>query len=288
MPPVEGTPNAQATETQAPASTEQTAAAPTPQQDPQLASRFGALAKRERSILNQKREFEQMRAQFEADRKAFEAERARHIGLYESGRKDPRGLLSELGWDYNKLTEAQLKNFEPNAVDEIKAVRQEMQQELQALKDQQRQQREEETRKALESERQQYAAQVQQAKDSVAAEIRSKGDEFEFINTMGEHELVYVTMQEHFAKTGKIMEVLEAAKLVEEYIEQEEVAKVTGTKKFQSRFQTKVADGEKPTEGFQQSRTLTNMNTSGPQGVLPAATENERMQRALAALNKTK
>lgn len=259
----------EAKETQAPQETKA---------DP-LASRFSALAKREKSLVRMRQEMAEERARIEAERKEID----RYKSLYEQAKKDPRKILEEVGWSYDRLTEAHLNDYKPTPESEIHSVKEQ----LQAL----RQEREQEKTKAQEMEEQrqkdEFLAQVKEAKGAIAKQVKDLGDEFEFINSFGEHDLVYETMMEIFNKTGRMVEVVEAAKIVEDYIEEQEVKKIAETKKFKSKYMKQEDPKETPPANEQKpSVSLSHTQTASPMGFTSPKTEAERMQRALAALDR--
>lgn len=256
---------------------EQESQAGAKKEDP-LSSRFAALAKREKSLVKMRQELAEEKARIEAEKQEI----ARYRQIYEEAKKDPRKLLQEVGWDYDRLTNAHLNDFEETPDREIKTVKEE----IEALKAQLQAEKEAMQKAQEEKSRQEHEFQIQQAKETIAQEIRSFGDEFELINTFDEHEMVFETMMEHFKKTGRMMEVKEAATLVENYIETQELERLAKTKKFQEKYLKAQKEGaEKPAPS---SVTLSNSNTASPLGFTGPKTEQERIQRALAALERRK
>lgn len=246
-------------------------------QDPHVAQKFAALAKREKAIVQRKQELSTLEQQF----KQREAELKQWEDLVLQAKADPRPFLEKLGWDYNKLTEAKLNDFKPKPEDQIKSLADQ----IAEMKQEQVKKAEADKQARIQAEKDALASQEKQARDQVRSEIASLGEEYEFINLFGEHDLVYDTMLEHFKKTGRVMSVEDAAKQVEDYLEKEEVEKITKAKKFQSKYSPQSKqDAGKGADGH--SPAITNRTASSPQGVVPPKTEAERMARALAALEK--
>ncbi len=245
---------------------------PSPQDDPKIAAKFGALAKREKAILKRHQEVKELEArlaQREAELKQWEP-------LVVQAKQDPRGLLAKLGWDYNKLTEAQLKDFKPTPEQEI----QELKQVIQSIKDEKVQETKAQQQQRLEAEKQALVQQEQQARQTLAQEIQALGDKYEFINLFAQHDLVFETMKENFKENGRIMSLDEACTEVETYLEEKEVARVAQAKKFQEKFMKKPEP-----EAGQKPIAITNkIESSAGQSLVSPKTDQERMQRALAAL----
>ncbi len=254
--------------------------APPPVADPkadQVSQKFAALAKREKTIVQKMQE----QKAYEEKLKARETELKQWEDLVLQAKSDPRPFLEKLGWDYNKLTEAKLNDFKPKPEDEIKSLAQQ----IQEMKQDKAKEAEAAKQAKLQEQKDAYAAQEKQARDQLTSEIKSLGEKFEFINLFGEYDLVYDTMLEHFKTTGRVMDLETAATKVEEYLEKEEVEKITKANKFKSKYLTQAQqDGGKGDDG--KTPVINNRMAASPQGVVPAKTDQERIQRALAALEK--
>ena len=255
-------------------------AAPNPNDQANRA--FQVLAKKEKQMLMRARETK-AREQALAQREAIIQ---RHEQLEAEGKKNPMAILGALGWDYDKLTQYHLAGGQMTP--EMLA-----NQALQQTKELQQKMQDQETKRAEEELARTKAQQDELAqgfKDEIADTISSNLEEFEFINLFGMQDLVYETIRENFNKNKKIMDIKEAAKLVEQYLEEEEAERFTKSKKFQSKLGVKADPAKEQTEvqkSGSASPTLNNKQTvSTTSTTLPARTEQDRIQRALAALDR--
>lgn len=270
--------------------------AATPEETPQtqeaqkvdpLAPKFGALARREKSIVTRQNELKAKEAELEKKMAEFEARFKRHDEIYKKAKMDPRPFLEELGWDYNRLSEAHLNDYQPTPEDRIRTLEERLESEQKA--------KESEREKQLRLQQEEAQRSLEEAKTNalhnITAEIKKMADKYEYINEFEGFELVYDTMMDHYNKTaaeGKpvILALEEACDLVEKFIEEEQVSKVFKTKKFQSKFKQNEPETDKK-DAKAPSPTLNNTTTtSSAPSMLPAKTERERIERALAALNK--
>lgn len=244
---------------------------------------FQVLAKKEKQMLMRAREFKE-REQRMAEREAIIK---RHEDLESQGRQNPMAILQALGWDYDKLTQYHLSggSLTPEMIAQ-EAIRRADDLEKKMSERDERQTQEEIAR---------AKAQQQELEDGFKEEVNdvlaSSPDDFEYINHFGMQDLVYDTIKENFAKNKKIMDIKEAAKLVEQFLEEEEVEKLTKVKKFQKRTapQEQLSTDQSKVEGVRTgpSPSLNNRQAvSTTSTTLPARTEQDRIQRALAALDR--
>lgn len=294
--PVEGIPSTApivTPDSQAPAAPD--VKSPSPADDPKLASRFAALTKREKSILEKDRG---VKAREEALAKR-EAELNAKFNPYESllnqALENPMPLLEKLNWDYNRLTEAKLKDFKPDPAQVAMTKTEQLEKQIQDMKAEKVKEAEEAKARKIEDAKTQYNQQEVEARRMLTEDIKSKADTYEFINAYEEFDLVYETMKQHFEDNKKIMNLDEACQLVEAHLEKEILGRAEKAKKFQAKYKLdpKAAETKAQTtttpDGARAPVTITNKLASfGGQSLVSHATDNERIQRALAALNKSR
>jgi len=161
-----------------------------------------------------------------------------------------------------------------------------------------KEQQEEERAAAAAKERELLQQKHQEALETFRSDaqefVKSHSDEYELINLYNQAPLVISTIEQHFeatsqdGKPGKVLSFKEACDLVEKYLENEAM-KAMSTKRLSAKGtpQPKV---EPPAGGKQetpaQQRTLTNTMSSSAPSLLPPKTEQERMERAMAALTR--
>ena len=240
-----------------------------------VASKFVALARKEKANLEAQGKLKAQQAEIEAKSKAiqeFEASKKRAL-------ENPEEIAKQLwGEDwYQKLTEYVLQGGSTKSMQEeasIKAVR-ELREELKAEKE-----------AAVKAKEAEVQASIERFNNEAIEYVTSKPDLFELININEAQYLVPQVIEEHYGKTQKILTFQEAGEMVESYLE-EQVKKNAASKKFQA----KVAPGAKPSEKVEQgeekqSKTLSNkLDVSGvPSFINDAESEDARFLRAMKAL----
>lgn len=251
----------------------------------EMSSKFAALAKKERIARLQAAQVKKQREAL-AERERVIAERER--GFQEEFKRSPLEALKKLGYTYDDITKAALNDGKFDASTEVKEVRSEIQRlrEEQAEKDKKAQE-------AIETAAQKAEQDAIEAfRGRISETIEAQKDKYELVHLYDASELVFQTVEEHYARTAKegkpkILSVDEACELVEQYLESE----IDRMAKTSKKFQTKYAGG-KPKEGAEggkgepkNSTTITNsLATSAAPSLLPPATEDARLKRALAAL----
>jgi hypothetical protein len=153
--------------------------------------------------------------------------------------------------------------------------------------------REEATKKAAaEAEAKQKAdleAAYGQYREEVTAYTKENTDKYELINMFDQQELVIDTVNGYYEKHKRVLSVQEACDMVEAYLDSE-AQKVQKAKKYNKAEATtakKVVE-ETSASAPAKSKTLSNNMTPTTSSILPAASEAERMKRALAALNTSR
>lgn len=269
----------QTTETQ----TAPVTAAPTtpeaPKTDPKQdsnAAKFAALARRERAnrdIQKQIQQREQLLKQKEQE--ILEREQRWNSEFRES----PLEALRRRGIEYKDLTEAALNDgkFQPDiAIKEVKS-------ELQKLREEQATREQ----KILEQQKLEQEAAAQETinafRERITSHIDANSEKYELTKLYDASDMVYQTVEKHYEETKKLITLEEACDLVEQYLESELERTTKESKKFQSKYLNKPKEEPKPQQ--KSSTTLSNsIPSSSAPSMLPAATENDRLKRALAAL----
>lgn len=232
--------------------------------DSDFLERFNRLASKEASL--RKRE-QEMKAQGETWKQKVE----RLERLERLREEDPEAALSELGLDYDKLTERRLKSFGSEQDKTLNT----MQKELQALKDQLANKD-----KAAEEER------VSAALQGVHKEVRQicNTDEFELIQANESYDLVLDTAAEYYQATGKMISLADAAKHVEAHLEQK-LERILAAKKVANRIKPRQEepDANIPAQLAPESKSL---STSMSQSAKPSGwfSEEDLRQAAIRTL----
>lgn len=244
--------------------------------EPEIASdKFEALARKEKAIFKARKEISQMKSDFERERamlqdKIKEFERIQK--LRDNAKLDPDAYLKEAGLSYGYLTEHNMKGgVDPNTIlEKTQATLTEWEKRQEEKLAQQQKEAQERQQKEYEE---QYAEFVEKSLEYIA----SNTEEFELVNQLGQQNLVIEVMTEA-GRRGKALTVKEAALKVEDYLNQN-IEKALSTKKFQGKF-------KKEEPKVTSDTTLNNAMSGGSSPNQRYVSEQERIDRALAVLNK--
>ncbi len=243
-------------------------------------SRFiSALAKEKKRALEASKLLESERTarqQLEARLKELEAKYAKP--------ESPEEALSRYGFTYDDLVSFKMNDNRYTPEMEIKGLKGEIEnfkKQILSEKEQfQKQQRE-----MAEAQKQQAIADF---KGEIQETVKADTDKYELINLNLEPEeaadLIYSTIEAHFEKTKRVMQVSEAAELVEKHLE-ERALKLANTKKLAAKFAPQAKADAKGTPSS--SKTLSNAVSSSAPSMIPSKVEDDRMARALAALSQS-
>lgn len=196
---------------------------PQESQDPKLSQAWAALMRREKAVTMREK---QARERIRSDPEFAEFQRFKQARQKSD---DPDALLESFGWDYDRLIRHKMgeKEKEPSTEEKL----------LQRIDKLEARLADKEKKEQEHTQNQTKAAALQY----IDRQIDEAGDDFELVRLHKATEIVYDVIREHFDKTkkeigeGEVLEVREAAKLVEAWLETE-VDKLTTSKKIRSRF----------------------------------------------------
>lgn len=258
-------------------------AAPPAQQNEAISRHFSALAKKERALVKQ-------HEALKAERAAIEAEKARVAEIeakYGTRPANPREALARYGFDYKTATEFELNDgastaefLARQAQEEIKKLREE-------TTDKEKRQAEELAQRA-EAEKTEV---IKEFQGEIQGFVDDKPDDYELIRFHDAYQVVYLTIAQHYEKTGKLLSIPEGANIVEKYLEKKMDDFSKSSKKL---AKTRQGDPPAPESGFSrqpevtaQRRTLDNTVTASTPTLMKSShVENDRIKRALAALER--
>jgi hypothetical protein len=214
--------------------------AETPEQT-RLRKAMGAVARREQKVLAR-----------EQAAKAAEGEARAFADLRSKARSSPLELLSAFGFsgvdDFADAIMSAKDGKQPTADDRVSALEKRLEAEAATRKDAEQK------------------ATIAAAKRQLAEEIKAAGDEYDLINTTGNHDLVWDTAQAYFDEHGVAPDMAETARAVEKHLEDELLERASKSKKFLARVgavkqpapASKVTAPQQPRPG---AVTLTNNDT---------------------------
>jgi hypothetical protein len=232
---------------------------------PPGADRFAALAKKERAIQQQS---EQLKVR-EAKLSEFET-------IKRTATQNPLKALEILGVSYEQITEFILNGQKPTADLQVSSVKQEIE-EL-------RRERELEKEAAKKAQSDEYEKVQEQFRAEIGSFVANNAHQYELTALYKGEEIIQATIEQHYEATKKVLSIKEAADLVEQYFEDQ--VRTGHSKKFQAKQEPKTEGQPAKETERTKAPTLTNGLTSSAPSMLPAKTEADRINRALAALTK--
>ncbi len=247
-----------------------------PKVEDKMASKFAALARKEKQIRAEQSKLAAQRKEFEEWKRSQEEGLKPYMSMKERAAKDPGSLLEDLravGLDERTIIEKHILKQEPTPEEKQTSILDELRSQIQELKAER--QKEVEQAKVTQAELQKK--QEERAKENYLNHLNKfvsdKSDDYELIRANGAVSMVYEVMEEHYNKTlqdegeGVVLSEKEAADMVESYL-LEQAKKLIETNKLKSVFQTKTTPTE-PKKSTGPSATLS--NTSAQQ--VPSKTE---------------
>ena len=266
----------QVTETKEAAAPEATEA-----KDDEFSPKFAALARKEKAILKRSQEVKQMENNIKKMQSDLEAKMAKLTDLENRGKTDPDYALEALGWDYDKYLNYRLNDKQVTPDHRVN----DLEKRLESMKKEAEERELQRDQKAKEDAERQYSDQISAFKTQIKDFVTEKQSEYELINLYDASETVFETIQAYHQQHKKLLNVKEASDLVEKFLEDQAEEKYMKSTKLKAKFGIPV---EKKEEKKQPptSTTLSGTINTSVGSMLPAKNEQDRLRRALAALEK--
>lgn len=191
-----------------------------------FATRFAHLAKKERELQKKAEEWKKERESYQTHLKELE-ELKKWKAQREEDPDDIGELLQSRGLNFEKVTDYFLQGGKPTPEALIAKAKKELEEKFDSFE---KSRLEKEAKEAETKAQEQIATFKQQI-----AEFAGK-NEFELIAATSGEELVFSVMEEHFQKTGKILDMKEACELVEDHLETQELEKLSKIKKLRTKL----------------------------------------------------
>ena len=208
---------------------------PKNEEDSKWDSKFAALSRKEKEIRERERDVESKIAQFEARMAELEAKNAPVVEpepevapLEYRLKKDPIKTLEEIGLPYETLTKLVLNDGQMPAEMQMKLMREELENDYKSKFD-------ELNNKLIEKEKAEEEAKYNQVINSFKTEINdyvNESEKYELIQANSAHDLVYDVIEQYYQENGRILDTVEAADQVEQYLEEELQKVLQKTKKL--------------------------------------------------------
>ena len=247
-------------------------------------AKFAALARRERDLVGRDLDLKKKQQEYDAKIKEYDD----YQNFKKSAKLDPLKAIESLGLSYEEITGHMLNGNKPTTETKVEELERQLKEFQEGLTKKERD--------ALEADKEEKQKQadryLEEFKGELNSFIDSTPEEYDLINLYDQKEEVLKVIQANLEKTGKILSNKEAADLVKDYL-LEMTNKGVATKAYQAKYgATSPAPqaGDKKQEiDSATAKSLSNSLTANAgTSLLPPKTERERMERALAALSKTK
>lgn len=234
--------------------------------------RFAALAKKERALQKQMSEIKAAQA------KMSDWEKARTEAT-----TNPIKALEMLGLSYEQITQFMLNGNKVTPELEIQAVKKQ----IADMKVEQENKVKAELEASQNKAKAEYQRTLSEFNQEVGDFVKQHSGDYELTAMYQGEAIISATIEQHYTNTKKILSIKDAADLVEKYFE-DQVAAAQKTKKFQAKQTPKEEKGQPKRESVskQSTPTISNELTSSAPSLLPAKTEQDRINRAMAALEK--
>lgn len=178
--------------------------------------RFAALARREARIVRERQAVKSERERLNAERQQLK----QLSELPALAKNDPLAALEALGLSPDELTAALLNGVSTEAQTVTRAELAEMEQRLKAEREQ------------LDLDRQ-----IKAFRQQIDEHIKGNPESYELLNLQGKSSLVFEVIEEAYKQHQRILDVAEAAQMVEDHLE-EEASKLLSAKKIGAKRQS--------------------------------------------------
>lgn len=254
-----------------------------PNKEEAMSPKLAIIARKERALVQKQQEFLKQQQEWQKEREAMKAELEAERSKRSLWKEDPDKALEELGWDYDRLTERKIngggltpKDLEKKMEERFKSYEERMAEEKATLEKAQQEAQEKQQQKIIDD-----------FKEDLKGHLKTNAEKYKLSNLFdNDAELLYQTIDAYYEANGKILSNEEASDLVEKYfVKLYEDAQKALTPKEQAKL-----DEEKKSLGVVDKKptqtTLTNdMNNVAGASFLSPKTEEDRMRRAMAALD---
>lgn len=254
---------------------------PPPHEDPKLAARFAALARKEKAI----RERESKLA---SDAKAYKEWQETQA----LAKSNPIEFLQRSGLSYDEITNYLMNEGLPPSIDK----------KVESIEEKIRKYEEAQVAARQEAQRQQIDAQLNAFKKTIHEHIDTHADRYELIKAEGVQDEVYQLIEQHFAHTKEVMPIEKAAQAVEDFLF-EEAKKLAKVNKLKSLIapETSVKDtkekpvgdnvagatGTKDTTPDRTTVPVMTLTNSATSAAVPRTVQSQRLSREEALKQAT-
>lgn len=241
----------------------------TPREDDRVASKFAALARKERELKAQEQSYAERLAKLEEFEK-----------LKANATVDPEAAMGALGLDYKMVTDHYLAD---PAMLEMKRLARTVEERTRTLEAQNKELQEAINAQKQKEKEQTFEQTLADYKKAVDDVISEAGDKYKLVKAMGMDQQVLAVSEEIAAHQGRTPSIAEALDLIAEYCEEQRLAIQEASGSPATATEDPVASKKKPI-GTRSAGTKTLTNDAQSTAVAPVSIDDMDDDEALAAL----
>lgn len=237
------------------------------------ASRFAALAKREKAIVAEEARIKALAEEVHGKASKYQTWEQ----VLSKAKENPVEVLKAANISYDELTRFILNDNKPDPDRKLEELNKRIEEVNETIKKKD----EELERKELEANKKYVDQVIESYRGEVDAHISGNPEEYELIVANNSQHEVFSLIELWFEKTGEVLSPEKAAKMVEEQL-LEETKKILGLKKLQPLIKPEEPQKPAPTFAREKPKTLTNNMTAESSGKdnNKALTREERLEKA--------
>lgn len=272
--PVTTEPQTAESQTQTTAPVVEKSAEPVQQQE-RVTSRLARFAKEEARLAQKEAELAELKKQIDDSQLSVKEKLDLLDNLPSKIQENPDEVLQKLGISFEQLTRSILESSDPTAK-ELRTLQARLKQ-LETEREEEKKQREE---AELQLKDREYESTINEYKSNVYKHIDENPEKYELIKSTGMHDEVWNVITRHFDATKELLTQQQACDFVESYLEESQLKKFAGTKKFSRLLEGSRSSGDKTLSS--------NVASSNVATVDKPISDDERFEKALSIFKNRK
>lgn len=251
------------------------------------AKRWSEISKKEQRIRLKQQKLD---ADFKAREEALAQREAKIKSLEELPdlfQKNPKEAFKRLNTSYNQVSESLLSDGKPT----VEKLQETVEQKFGSIDERIEKKAQEIAQRAIQeleakTQQKENARILQEFGAKIVDTVKTNADKFPAVSAFNGAPVIYEMIQQRFQETGgkHLMNIDEAAELLEKDLDSH-IEKILQHPKYAARLSPQSKnEGTKQNSNLNKPKTITNEMTSTAPSMLPAKTEQDRINRALAKL----
>lgn len=240
-----------------------------------MTSRLARLAKEEARLAQKEAELVELKKQIDDSSLSVKEKIELLDNLPTRIQENPDEVLQKLGISFEQLTRSILESSDPTAK-ELRTLQSRLKQ-LESEREEEKKQRQE---AELQLKDKEYEATINEYKTNVYKHIDENPEKYELIKSTGMHDEVWNVITRHFDETKELLTHKQACEFVESYLEESQLKKFAGTKKFSRLIEGTRSSGDKT---LSSNVASSNVNT-----IEKPLSDEERFEKALSIFKNRK